>query len=132
LNWLGSSSALSNNLILHAQQFIGPFSLKKELRDCFRVIWLACTWMIWSDHNNIIWLQGMSSSQTIDCMKIHVWLRIKAKQKTFFMKLIFGGLTTWLFLASFFLLCSLVKLYLYLNSCVFPLSKNKSIHYKIL
>lgn len=95
MNWLGSSSALSNNLVLHAQQFIGPFSLKKELRDCFRVIWLACAWMIWSDHNNIIWLQGMSSSQTIDRVKIHVWLHIKAKQKIFFMNLIFGGLTSW-------------------------------------
>jgi len=85
LKWLGSSSALSNNLVLHAHQFIGPFSLKKELRDCFRAIWLACAWMICSDHNNIIWLQGMSSSQTIDRVKIPVWSCIKAKQKTFFL-----------------------------------------------
>lgn len=79
--WLGDTSAMSNDGISHFLQFLGSFA-GKDRKNGKGFVWLATIWSLWNYRNNVIF-QGkdvdLSNALELIQYKSWIWLKVKVK-----------------------------------------------------
>jgi len=63
--WLGIDYVASNNICQHFVQFVFIAGMPRSTFIFFKVIWLACVWVIWKERNNQVFTNISSAPSTL-------------------------------------------------------------------
>jgi len=81
--WLGIHSAAPKVLRHHFIQFSYMAGMPRSSHIFFKVIWLACVWVLWKERNHrILKNMALDSSGLIEQVKFNSFMWLKLKQAT--------------------------------------------------
>ncbi|AET03976.1 transmembrane protein, putative [Medicago truncatula] len=83
-NWLDIDFIPSGGIGEHFHQFSKLVGMSCSSHAFFRLIWLACVWVIWKERNNCILKNVASDPFTLsDKVKLNSFLWLKTNQPSF-------------------------------------------------
>jgi hypothetical protein len=83
-NWIGLPTVYPCQQRDHYTQFSLMAGMPRSSHYVFKVIWFACVWMIWKDHNDRVFKNtGSNSSVLIEKIKLSSYLWLKANRPSF-------------------------------------------------
>jgi len=79
--WLDITSVSSSMICDHYAQFTHMAGMPRFTHSFFKVIWLACTWVIWKEGNNCVLKNTASDPYTLlNKVKLNSFLWLKTNQ----------------------------------------------------
>jgi len=91
-HWIRCMGADPNNLSDHLMQFTYLTGVGKSKRSFMQLIWLLCTWVVWSARNNCLFHNVVTDvSRLLDKVKLLSLGWLKAKKAMF----VFGTQSWW-------------------------------------
>jgi len=82
--WLGIDFVPSGVLGEHFDQFARMAGMPRCTHSFFRVIWLACVWVIWKERNNCVFKNAMSDPCNLfDKVNLNSFMWLKSNKPSF-------------------------------------------------